>query len=210
MSKRFLIVLAVVWTAAIGLAGFSLLRPDGAADPGQQASSSGAGGQTQAEQQQTSQRNSSGRSSDRDGEDGRAVVKNSGSSANSGDPGTGKVTLKLDGEPGAAFTGRCVVDGETRQVSGETPETLTYEPDEKLECEITSRDGPLRVSFSDSQGTNTTQTVGPGASTLELTYTGDGLTSSTSSNSQTGSSQTGSSQSIVQQSSSSVTQSGAE
>lgn len=211
MSKRFLIAFVVVWTAAIGLAGFSMLRPDGAADPGQQASSSGSGGeQTQAEQQ-TNQHASGER-----GEKGtEAVAKNE--TANGGSEG-GEVTLKLSGEPGVAFSGRCVVDGEERQISGETPETFTYEPDERLECEITSQGGPLRVNFSDGQGTNTTQSVGPGPSTLELTYTGDGLSSSTNSqtsspqtsSSQKSSSQTSSSQSIVQQSSSSVTQSGSE
>lgn len=229
MSKRFLIAFVVVWTAAIGLAGFSMLRPDGAADPGQQASSSG-GGQTQAEQQ-TSQQASGER-----GEKGREAVAKSDTASNgsasngstSGGSGSGEVTLKLGGEPGAAFSGRCVVDGEERQISGETPQTFTYEPDKKLECEITSQSGPLRIDFSDGRGTNTTQTVGPGPSTLKLTYTGDSLSSSTSSqagSSQTGSSQTGSSQtsssqtnssqtnssqSIIQQSSSSVTQSGAE
>ena len=218
MSKRFLIAFVVVWTAAIGLAGFSMLRPDGAADPGQQASSSGSGGgQTQAEQTQAEQRQTSQQASvDRGSERGReAVVKKESSPGGSE---SGEVTLELRGEPGVAFSGRCVVDGETRQVSGETPETFTYEPDKKLECEITSQGGPLRVNFSDGQGTNTTQSVGPGPSTLELTYTGNSLSSSTSSqtsssqtsSSQTSSSQASSSQSVVQQSSSSVTQSGSE
>lgn len=99
MSKRFLIAFVVVWTAAIGLAGFSMLRPDGAADPGQQASSSGSGGeQTQAEQQ-TNQHASGER-----GEKGtEAVAKNE--TANGGSEG-GEVTLKLSGEPGVAFSGR--------------------------------------------------------------------------------------------------------
>ena len=205
MSKRFLIAFVVVWTAAIGLAGFSMLRPDGAAGPGQQASSSGE--QTQAEQTQAEQRQTNQQATvERGGEGTReAVAKNDTATGGSG---SGKVTLKLSGEPGVAFSGRCVVDGEERQISGETPETFTYEPDERIECEITSQGGPLRVNFSDGQGTNTTQSVGPGPSTLELTYTGNGLSSST--NSQTSSSQTSSSQSVVQQSSSSVTQSGSE
>lgn len=205
MSKRFFIVLAVVWTAAIGVVGLSMLRPDGAADTGQQSSSPAS--KTQAEPQRTSQQEPA----ERDQEERREVVANSGS----GGSGVGEVTLKLGGDPGVAFSGRCVVDGESRQVSGETPETLTYEPEERLECEITSQGGSLRVTFSDGQGTNTTQTVGSGSSSLDLTYDGDSFASSTSSGSQASpsrmsSSQTSSSQSVIQQSSSSVTQSGAE
>lgn len=205
LSKRFFIVFAVVCTAAIGVVGFSMLRPDGAADTGQQPSSSAS--KTQAEPQRTSQQEPA----ERDQEEGREAVANSGS----GGSGIGEVTLKLSGEPGVAFSGSCAVDGESRQVSGETPETFTYEPEERLECEITSQGGPLRVTFSDGQGTNTTQTVGSGSSSLELTYDGDSFASSTSSgsqasSSQTSSSQASSSQSVIQQSSSSVTQSGAE
>lgn len=226
MNKKVLILLAVVWTAALGLVGFSELRPEdtaGNAQKTQQEASTNSAEQETAARESTEREPGGQKTAKRQTAGGS---NNSGS--NSGGSETDGVTLQVGGEAGIEFSGRCTVDGEERELGGQTPQTYTYEPEERLECEISSRDrGPLRVTFSDGGGKNTTQQVGPGPGSLELTYTGNGLSTSTSSqsgasqvsSSRTNSSQTSSSQTdgsqisssqSSSQTSSSVTQSGSE
>lgn len=186
MNKKVLILLAVVWTAALGLVGFSELRPEGSPEPTREAASTG-----------PAEPESAGKESGEQASSGRQTAAGSagGSEVGSGEAGPEGVTLQLRGEPGLEYTGRCVVDGEERELDGRTPESYTYEPEERLECEISSRDrGSLRVTFSDGEGTDTVQQVGPRPGTVELDYTGDSLSTSTNSVVQTNSSQVISSQ----------------
>lgn len=213
MTRNTLILLAVVWTAALGLIGFSELRAESSSQSSQQTSRQAAGedsasGDTQRE---TTRREPGGRDGGR-GE--RDEPERAESSDKAGPDG---VRLQLAGQPGVEFSGSCSVDGEERELEGRTPQTYDYEPEERLECRLSSGGGALRVTFSGGD-TSSTQQVGPGSSSLELTYTADGLSASTSSrsgessrvvSSQTSSSQTSSSQSSVT-SSSAVTQSGSE
>lgn len=213
MNKKVLILLAVVWTAALALVGFSELRPQNSESARETASTG------PAEPETTGQR-----AGEPEATKSQAASRGGGPDAEDGDAEPEGATLRIGGEPGLEFTGRCVVDGEEREIGGQTPESYTYQPEERLECEISGLDrGQLRVSFSDGQGTNTVQQVGPQTSTLELTYTGGSLSTSTTSVSQTStsqssqqisSSQTSSSQSSSQtsssQSSSSVVRSGSE
>lgn len=183
MNKKVLILLAVVWTAAIGLVGFSELRPEGSSEPAREAASTGSA--------ETAETNAAGKESGEQASSGRQTA---------GDPEG--VTLQLGGEPGLEFAGRCVVDGEERELGGQTPEVYNYEPEVRLECEISSSDhGSLRVTFSDGEGTNTVQQIGPQPGTVELSYTGDSLSTSTSSVTRTSGSQKSSSQVSSSQSS---------
>lgn len=213
MSKRVLILVSVACTAALGLAGCGGQQQEGSGESGGEAATTVSG------ERETVERTGASEHTFREGPGG--ATARAGSSANpgsspdaAGSSGVGSATLRVGGEPGLGFSGRCVVDGEEREIGGEAPQTYSYEPDERLECEITSQDrGPLRVTFSDGGGANTTQQVGPGPATLELTYTGDGLSVSTRSSSGTGSqssSQSSSSSISSSQSSSSVTRSGSE
>lgn len=192
MNKKVLILLAVVWAAALGLVGFSELRPEDSPKPTREAASTG-----------PAEPESAGKESGEQASSGRQTAAGSagGSEAGSGEAGPEGVTLQLRGEPGLEYTGRCVVDGEERELDGRTPESYTYEPEERLECKISSRDrGSLRVTFSDGEGTDTVQQVGPRPGTVELDYTGDSLSTSTNSVVRTNSSQVTSSQKISSQS----------
>lgn len=182
MNKKVLILLAVVWTAALALVGFSELRPEGSSEPAREAASTGSA--------ETAETNA-GKESGEQASSGRQMA---------GDPEG--VTLQLGGEPGLEFAGHCVVGGEERELGGQTPEVYNYEPEDRLECEISSSDrGSLRVTFSDGEGTNTVQQIGPQPGTVELAYTGDSLSTSTSSVAQTSGSQKSSSQVSSSQSS---------
>lgn len=182
MNKKVLILLAVVWTAALALVGFSELRPEGSSEPAREAASTGSA--------ETAETNA-GKESGEQASSGRQMA---------GDPEG--VTLQLGGEPGLEFAGHCVVGGEERELGGQTPEVYNYEPEDRLECEISSSDrGSLRVTFADGEGTNTVQQIGPQPGTVELAYTGDSLSTSTSSVAQTSGSQKGSSQVSSSQSS---------
>lgn len=196
MNKKFLIAAVAIWVAALGLAGFGYLRPD-VADT---RDFSGGEGQTV---EQTTKRGSEQTSE----QTSRQSVAGEAGAPSGPD---GPVELRLTGEPGTSISGSCTVDGEERRLSGETPQSFSFEAGERLKCEMSSSGGPLQTSFSDGEGTSTSQRIGPGDSTLELTYTGDSFSSSTRSESQTSASQTSSSQVTSSQSSSSVTRSGSE
>lgn len=221
MNKRVIILLAVVWTAALGLVGFSELRPDASPERAESVAGSGAdpgSAETGTTGREPSEDPAGGAPGDREG----ASVKGGREPGATGENRKG-VTLRIGGGERTEFSGSCTVDGEEREIGGKAPQTYTYEPERKLRCEVSSRDGgALRVSFSDGEGTNTVQQVGPGPATLDLVYTGDGLSTSMVSGSRTASSQTSqsvsiqsssqvvSSQSSSSQSSSSVVRSGSE
>jgi hypothetical protein len=171
-------------------------------------SSSGSSGQGSVEETGAAERTS--------GEDTGGTTSRAGRPA----AGSKSVTLRIGGEPDLRFSGSCIVDGEERELRGRVPRTYTYEPRERLQCEVSNRDrGQLRVSFSSSDGASALQQVGPQPATLELTYAGNSLSTSTrstsrnssqssqQSSSQSSSSSISSSQSSSQ-SSSSVTRSG--
>lgn len=196
MGRKVLLFLAVLW-----LAGCGGQSPEGA---GGEPTTSGSGERATVEETGAAERTSredTGETTARGGSGGGEDT-----SAEAGGPVIGPqgVTLRVGGEPGIRFSGSCVVDGEERELGAQVPQTYTYEPEERLRCEISNRGrGPLRVSFSDGEGTNAFQQVGPRPATVELTYTGDGLSTSTRSRS-------GTSSQSSSQSSSSVTQSGSE
>lgn len=135
------------------------------------------------------------READRTGRDGEAVTADA--KVGGDEVRAGEVELRIGGKPGTEFTGTCGVGGEKQDVSGEVPRSFTYQLDGgELECEITNKgSGALEIVLKSGNNRSVQRINGPGA-VIKLTYSGSGVSSSTTSSS---------SGSVNQQSSSSVT-----
>lgn len=120
--------------------------------------------------------------------------------------GDGEAVLKLRGDDGVEFSGTCSVGGEEQEIEGQVPEEFTFRLDgEELECKIRKEgdDGTLRMVML-SENSRSVQTAS-GDSTLKLTFSESGASSSTNSVSSSGSvSQSSSNSSVVRSSSSST------
>jgi hypothetical protein len=95
-----------------------------------------------------------------------------------------EATLEMNGDLGTEFSGSCTVGDEETEVSGQVPESFTYELDgERLECEISKEgtEGDLEVVFTAGNNVNSVQRISGG--TLKFTYENGRLSSSTSSGS---------------------------
>jgi putative autotransporter adhesin-like protein len=103
-----------------------------------------------------------------------------------------EATLDLQGEPETEFSGYCTVgDEEPEEISGQVPESFTYELKERtLECEISS-DGDMQVDLTVGKNVHSVQRISGG--TLKLTHDNGSISSVVSSS--TGSSRQGSSSS---------------
>ncbi len=97
---------------------------------------------------------------------------------------SGKVRLKIGGDPGTEFSGTCNVGGEQRNVSGRVPERYVYDLDgKKLNCEIRiTGSGTLEMTFI-AEGNRRVQKIKANGGTLNISYSGDGLSSASSSTS---------------------------
>ncbi len=79
----------------------------------------------------------------------------------------GEATLEMQGDSGTEFSGSCTVGDEETEVSGQTPDSFSFDLDgERLECEI-SADGNLRIVFTAGNAHSVQQISG---GTLNLTY----------------------------------------
>ncbi len=136
----------------------------------------------------------------RESEDTEGSTVEEGAVGESEGPGdearAGEVRLRIEGDPETTFSGTCAVGGEEQDVSGAVPGSFAYElGDGKLECEIGNQGpGGLEVVLESGNDRSVHRTNAPGA-VVKLTYSKDGVSSSTSSSSSGGS--------VVQQSSSS-------
>jgi hypothetical protein len=96
-----------------------------------------------------------------------------------------EVTLEINGDSGTEFSGSCTAGDEETEVSGQVPESFSYELDgEWLECEISkesAEEGDLEVAFTAGNNVNSVQRISGG--TLKFTYENGQLSSSTSSGS---------------------------
>jgi hypothetical protein len=95
-----------------------------------------------------------------------------------------EATLEMSGDVGTEFYGSCTVGDEEMEVSGQVPESFSYELDgERLECEISkeSAQGDLEVAFTAGNNVNSVKRISGG--TLKLVYENGRLSSSTSSGS---------------------------
>ncbi len=121
-----------------------------------------------------------------------------------GKAGAGEATLEMNGDSGTEFSGSCTVGDEETEVSGQAPDSFSFDLDgERLECKINA-DGNLRIVFT-AGNTHSVQQVSGG--TLNLTYdkgqvsfssSSSGSGGQVSSASQVGSSSSQSSSSSVQ------------
>jgi hypothetical protein len=90
-----------------------------------------------------------------------------------------EATLELQGEPGTGFSGSCTVgDEEPEEISGQVPESFTYELEgEPLECEI-SPEGSTQVHLTVGNVRSVERISG---GTLKLTYKNGSISSVASS-----------------------------
>ncbi len=99
---------------------------------------------------------------------------------------SGNVTLRITGDKGTQFSGTCSVGEEEHEISGQVPQTLTYDPDgQKLECKIrkqSDESGELEVALS-SEDARSVQRVKGEDVVLRLTYADGTISSSTTSSS---------------------------
>jgi hypothetical protein len=107
-----------------------------------------------------------------------------------------EVRLRIGGDSGTTFSGKCVAGDDEEEVSGEVPQSFTYQLDGgKLECEITNKGpGALEVTLRSGDDRSVHRTNATDA-VISLTHSENGVSSSTTSSS---------SGSVNQQSSSSV------
>ena len=88
-----------------------------------------------------------------------------------------EVTLEIRGERGTRFSGTCSIGGEDRRIGGRVPESYSYElGGKKLECEI-RKDGPGTLEVVLAAGDDVRSVhrqTGAGSGIIRLTYSGDG------------------------------------
>ena len=93
----------------------------------------------------------------------------------------------IRGERGTRFSGTCSIGGEDRRIGGRVPESYSYElSGKKLECEI-RKDGPgtLEAVLAAGDGVRSVhRQTGAGSGIIRLTYSGDGASGVSSSQSQ--------------------------
>ena len=111
-----------------------------------------------------------------------------------------QAVLEMEGSEGTEFSGSCTVGDEEMEISGQVPDSFTYDLDgNRLDCEIRkeSADGDLKVTFTSGNAKSTQQISG---GTLNLTYENGRLSSFSSSSGSSGNSAS-SSQQVVSSSS---------
>jgi hypothetical protein len=99
----------------------------------------------------------------------------------------GSVTLKIQGDKGARFSGACSVGGERREVSGRAPERFEFDlKGRSLSCEIGnegSQNDELKVVLN-GENVHAEQRLAGEQGTSKITYDGNGSVSTMSSSSQ--------------------------
>lgn len=144
---------------------------------------------------------------------GRATEEGSGEGGGRGE----RVSLEIRGSPGTAFSGVCSVGDEQAEIAGEVPQRFVYYPEgREIHCELRKEDagsGNLKVVLA-APGNRIVQQTNAESGNVELTFSGNGGSSSVStsttssgSGSQVSSSSSSVSSSSVNSSSSSVSSS---
>jgi hypothetical protein len=125
---------------------------------------------------------------------------------------TKEVVLAIDGDQGIEFSGVCRVGDEENELSGQVPDSFSYDlKGQQLECEIrkeSTGSGNLKVLLT-GPGDRIEQQTGTPGGTINLVYSKNGVSSSTSSSGSSSSvnqvssnTSSGSSSSVVSNSSS--------
>lgn len=95
--------------------------------------------------------------------------------------GPSKVTLEIEGEKGAPFSGFCTVGEERHELTGDVPQSYEYElGDRKLACEIRKQDaqsGGLEAVLS-GENTRSELRIEDGEGAIRLAYDGDEVSTS--------------------------------
>jgi hypothetical protein len=94
----------------------------------------------------------------------------------------GEVRLRIEGDSGTTFSGKCAGGDDEEEVSGEVPQSFTFQLDGgKLECEITNKGpGALEVTLGSGDDRSVHRINAPDA-VISLTYSENGVSSSTTS-----------------------------
>ncbi len=107
--------------------------------------------------------------------------------SNAGSARSGQeVTLRLEGDPGTEFSSVCRVGGEENSLGGQVPQSFGYDlGGQRIECQIQNQSaGAGRLTVTLLSGNNrSVQQSSTSGGTINLPYSGDGASSSTSFNS---------------------------
>ena len=105
-------------------------------------------------------------------------------STENGEDTSGKAMLRLQGDSGTKFSGSCTVGNqEPEEISGQVPETYSFElKGEPLDCNVNS-DGDVQVDLAVGKNVRSVQRISGG--TLHLTYKNGSISSSVSSSGST-------------------------
>ena len=115
----------------------------------------------------------------REGEAAEADTRHGGDETRAGE-----VRLRIGGDSGTTFSGKCAAGNDEEEVSGEVPQSFTYQLDgRKPECEITNKGpGALEVTLTSGNDRSVHRTNAPDA-VISLTFSDNGVSSSTTSSS---------------------------
>ena len=122
--------------------------------------------------------------------DVEARVKDDGETRGAGadrEVSSRKVNLEIRGGRGTRFSGKCSIGGDERRIGGRVPERYSFElGGDKLECEI-RKDGPGTLEVVLAAGDDVRSVhrqAGAGGGIIRLTYSVDGASGVSSSQSQ--------------------------
>ena len=92
-------------------------------------------------------------------------------------PDSPAVVLRLEGDPGTAFSGICVVGSKQSVLSGRIPKRYAFDPrGRRLSCRIEKRDpgrGVLKVILEASDTTRSVQQTNTRGSAINVSYAGN-------------------------------------
>lgn len=87
-----------------------------------------------------------------------------------------EVLLRVEGDPGVAFSGICTADAEESVIGGQVPKRYRFDLNgQNLSCRIQKRDsgnGSLRVVLLSGNNTRSVQQTNSTDSVIRLSYTG--------------------------------------
>ena len=106
--------------------------------------------------------------------------KATGTDAEGGNRSQG-ITLKIGGDPGTKFSGRCSVGSEEKIFGGRVPARYVYEPGGgELECEMRKGGaGTLEVVLAAGNNVRSVQRTSAQRSTINFAYSSSSISSST-------------------------------
>ncbi len=99
--------------------------------------------------------------------------------------GTDEAMLRIEGDPQTEFSGSCAVgDQEAQTITGSVPQSFTYALDgQRLKCEIRNESGGEMEVILEAGNDRSVQRTNVQGATTRLTYSEEGISSSTISSS---------------------------